>query len=161
LVAFDKSGRRRTEWEAQVRVKLASAGDTISTLGVEFAPDGTTYITVAVAPGAAGGSVSTTILALGPDGSERRGWPFRTGGLSAWVQPVAGGPTWVWWAEGGSVPTGARLAALGPDGDPLPGWPVAAPVFVNLFSGLNGRTFLITAEGGRNVLEEFDSTGPS
>jgi hypothetical protein len=156
LFAFDKGGKRMTAWEGKVRAIIASAGKNLSTMSVDFGPDGTTYLSVAVIPATQADPLVTSNLAIRSDGTMRGHWPFLSGGLFSWAQARSDGSLWVWWSEGGSRPTGARFAVLGPDGTPQPGWPVAAPGFTSLFADSRGRAYVIAGEGDVDVLEDID-----
>jgi hypothetical protein len=136
LAAIDATGRPRPGWPYTAAMPASDP---------TFGADGSVYLTLGYVIGWGGSAtqdrLSHQIVALGPDGRMKPGWPF--------VLPANVGPQFPWISEGdiavGEPPVlgpdgtlyvvaakgvwgagGNLVYALGPDGMALHGWPYAA-----------------------------------
>ncbi len=128
VVTLDLEGRERLGWPVPLDGGLSCGGVSCGPVGALVATDGTFYAQVATSAAA---NAPIEIVALGPDGSIRPGWPVRVPGEAFALGP--GGLVYAWGVETNGVPlpstTPLRIlrstyTILGPDGRPRPGWPV-------------------------------------
>jgi hypothetical protein len=108
IYAFDTSGHVRPGWPYRLPAAEPSAR-------LALGPDGTLYV-----------GLEQQIVALGPDGTPRPGWPVAVPSSLTGMVLAADGTLYAEsWS--GSAAQGDTLTALGPDGRARTGWPVSLP----------------------------------
>ena len=94
-----------------------------------------------------------SVVALGPDGRLRPGWPRPLPGGCPGFTLGSDGAVRAWWYEGvvAGISLDARLTrytALAPDGQDLPGWPIGSPgVASGPVIGSDGTLYYVSARG--------------
>ncbi len=129
LVALDAHGSVVPGWPVTLPGLLTCGTASCQVPSLAFGADGSLYAEVGPELGS---STTFEIVAYGPDGTMRPGWPVRVPGEGFALGP--GGTLYAWGVEdnGVKVPSTTPLrivrtdyVALDPSGHPRPGWPVA------------------------------------
>jgi hypothetical protein len=153
LIAVDANGSPDLGFDTNVAAILGPLGPEAFGEGLAFGPDGTLYLAIEMTPDSP--SQRSQVLAIGPDGRSRAGWPFRPGSLYVWVELGPDGSIWVWMSNANAVTP--RLVALGSDGAIQPGWPVLGPPNIHEMAfDAHGKPFFVVRPQGLDYLETID-----
>ena len=115
LIAADANGEPDTAFNANAKTVLGPLGPEGYPMGVALAPDGALYLAINLVLPTSAPSQPGQIVAIGPDGKMRPGWPFSPGAFHFRVQPGPDGSVWVW-MTGAKKAVSPRLAVLGANG---------------------------------------------